>query len=97
MTANRRTAKAKGSRSEWKVRDWYEKEGFHVVKAGGSLGMFDLVGLHPDYGVVLVQVKTNRNPGKVELDSIKAFQCHSTWRKIVAIVRDYRPIEFQEV
>ena len=91
------TAKRKGARSEWKVRDHYEQLGFHVVKAGGSLGLFDLIALHPDKGVCLVQVKTNRNPGTEELTRLRNFQCHGSWAKIVAIVRDYRGISFAEI
>lgn len=90
-------AKEKGARSERKVRDHYEAQGFHVVKAGGSLGLFDIVALHPDHGTVLCQVKSNRNVGREELDRIKAFQCHSSWRKVIAIVRDYKGITFSEV
>lgn len=89
--------KAKGSRSEYKVRDHYEKQGWFCIKAGGSLGLFDLVCLHPDHGTVLCQVKSNRNPGSEEMTRIRAFQCHSSWRKIIAIVRDYKGISFSEV
>ena len=91
------SAKAKGARSEYKVRDHYEQQGYLVVRAGGSLGLFDLIGLHPDQGVVLVQVKTNRNVGRAERDRLQNFQCHASWRKIVAVVRDYRGITFTEV
>ena len=91
------SAKAKGARSEYKVRDHYEKQGWFCIKAGGSLGLFDIVALHPDHGTALVQVKTNRGVGREELDRIKAFQCHSSWRKIIAIVKDYHGIHFSEV
>lgn len=90
-------AKAKGSRSECKVRDHYEALGAYVLKAGGSLGLWDLVALHPDWGVVLCQVKTNRNPGSKELNELRAFQCHSSWRKVLAIVRDRRETDFYDL
>lgn len=91
------SSKRKGARSEWKVRDHYEGLGWYVQRAGGSLGIWDLIGLHPDLGIILVQVKTNCNPRKAELDRMRNFQCHSSWKKILAIVRDYRGIEFYEV
>lgn len=43
---------------------------FHVVKAGGSLGCFDLVGLGYDK-IYLVQVKSNNWPGKAEMERIR--------------------------
>jgi Holliday junction resolvase len=89
--------KAKGARSEYKVRDHYEHRGWYVLKAGGSLGMWDLVALHPDYGTELIQVKTNRNPGRVEMDALKNFQCHGSWCKKLVVVRDYHGMTFYDL
>ena len=87
-------AKAKGNRSEYKVRDHYEKQGAYVIRAGGSFGLWDLLAIHPDRSY-LIQVKTNRNPSRAELEKLKAFQCHPSWSKVVAIVRNYqRTIQF---
>ncbi len=36
--------KAKGSRNERRSRDLLKAQGFEVLKAGGSLGVFDLMG-----------------------------------------------------
>lgn len=57
-----KNAKAKGSRREREVRDIFISKGYHVVKAGGSLGAFDLVAvaktnLNPMFA--LIQVKSN--------------------------------------
>lgn len=87
-------SKRKGARSEWKIRDIYEKGGWYVVKAGGSLGLFDLVCLHPDYGTHLVQVKTNRSPSPAERTRLVGFQCHSSWTKKLAIVNDRAETEW---
>ena len=38
-------AKTKGNRRERQARRILELAGYHVVKAGGSLGVFDLVAL----------------------------------------------------
>lgn len=97
MTTPRINAKDKGSRNERRVRDHYLKLGAHVVKGGGSLGLFDLVALHPDWGVVLCQVKSNRNPGREEMDRLRAFQCHASWRKILVIVRDRKGMDFYDI
>lgn len=59
-------AKRKGNRNERRTRDWYlDKGATYVVKAGGSLGLYDLVVFwvhHVDF----VQVKTNRWPSPRE-------------------------------
>jgi hypothetical protein len=58
--------KAKGSRNERKTRDWYLKNGAtFVIKAGASLGMYDLVVFFPDH-VDMVQVKSNKWPSPEE-------------------------------
>lgn len=68
--------KAKGSRNERKSRDLLlgkvdqTQSCLHVIKAGGSLGCFDLVGLGRDI-IYLVQVKSNKWPGKAEMDRIR--------------------------
>jgi len=80
--------KAKGSRNERRARRIFEERGFTVVRAGASLGVFDLVAFSRD-GVVLAQVKTNRGPGRVEKKELRAFQNlpHGA-RKEVWIFRD---------
>jgi len=91
-----KNAKAKGARSERRVRDFFEIRGWYVIKAGGSLGIWDLICLHPDYGVDLIQVKSNRPPGPKERAGLCAFQCHQSWKKHIAVVKDRKPIEFRE-
>ena len=91
------TAKGKGARSEYKVRDHYLARGWNVVKSGGSLGMWDLIALHTDWGVHLIQVKTNRGLGRTELLTLKNFHCHPSWTKILAVVKDYHGITFTEL
>lgn len=86
--------KAKGSRNERRSRDIYLKQGFYVVKAGGSLGMWDIVALGPD-GVDLVQVKSNRNPPRPEMEVLKAFQAFHYCRKVLHVWHDFKrePVE----
>lgn len=49
-------SKAKGTRAEHKARRQLEAEGYVVTRAGGSLGLFDLVAIG-SADVRLVQVK----------------------------------------
>jgi len=65
-------AKAKGSRRERQARTILEMAGYHVVKAGGSLGVFDLVALGPQR-VRLVQVKSNEKPRPAERERLALF------------------------
>lgn len=58
--------KSKGARNERRSRDYLYKIGAErVVKAGGSLGEFDLVAFFPGE-VIAVQVKTNAWPNPAE-------------------------------
>ena len=88
------SAKAKGTRNELKVRDQLEARGWSVVKAGGSLGMFDLVAIHPDKEKgFLVQVKSNRQPPKKERNAIASFPVPPYMSKLVWIVIDNYPMK----
>ena len=62
-------AKAKGSKQERKARKVLEADGYLVTKAGGSLGLFDLVAENRQ-GVRHIQVKSNRLPGPVERENM---------------------------
>lgn len=52
-------AKAKGYRVERKIRLIFEKSGWRVIRAGGSLGDADLVCLK-EGRVILIQVKSSK-------------------------------------
>ena len=54
--------KAKGSRREREVRDIFRKEGYHVIKAGASLGVMDLICVWKDFSKhpIGIQVKSTR-------------------------------------
>lgn len=67
-----RDTKAKGARNERRSRRLLEAAGFCVVRAGGSLGPFDLVALNASC-VLLVQVKSNRWPSEAELETMRSF------------------------
>lgn len=74
--------KAKGNRNERRSRDLLKGQGYEVLKAGGSLGVFDLIGVSAQE-ILLVQVKTNAWPPGKEIQAIKDFGCPQNCRKVV--------------
>jgi hypothetical protein len=81
-TKRLKNAKAKGSRNERRTIKHFEVLGYSCMKAGASLGVFDVIGLGPRDNVA-VQVKTNRWPGSAEMQRIKDFVTNSSNRKLV--------------
>lgn len=61
--------KRKGARRELQAVRRLEEQGYLVTKAGGSLGAFDLVAMGL-WGDRFIQVKSNRKPGKKEMDGL---------------------------
>jgi Holliday junction resolvase len=80
--------KAKGSRRERQARKILEASGHYVVKAGGSLGIFDLVAVSP-LGARLIQVKSNHKPRPVERERLEQFPCFSFATKEIWIFYDW--------
>lgn len=65
----------KGRRLEYKVSKWLREDGFTVIRAAGSKGPYDLVGIHPKYNLVfLVQVKGHKGSVAQTTRMGKAFQ-----------------------
>ena len=66
-----------------------EAAGYHVTRAAGSLGMFDVVAINSQ-GMRLIQVKTNRDASPVERETIALFDgLPANATKEVWIFRDY--------
>lgn len=78
---------AKGRRLEHRSRRLLEAAGYAVVRAAGSLGTWDLVGLSPA-GVALVQVKANRPPSPADLEGLRDFPAPPNTVKLVHVWRD---------
>lgn len=76
------SAKRKGSRNEHKTIRLLESLGYRCMKAGGSLGVFDIIAVSAD-AVLLIQVKSNRWPGRVEMEAIRLFPCPANAKKLV--------------
>ena len=72
-SARGRAAKAKGSRRERQARDILRAAGYFVIKAGASLGEWDLVAFNSQ-GLRLIHVKSNRWPGSVEMEQMREFK-----------------------
>jgi Holliday junction resolvase len=62
-------SKRKGTRTEHKARRILEAAGYTCLKAGGSLGLFDLVALGPT-DVKCIQVKANGYCSAVEREQL---------------------------
>ncbi len=75
-------AKAKGSRNERKTIALLEAAGYACMKAGASLGVFDVIGIGSQ-DIVLCQVKSNRWPLEVEMETLRLFKAPSNARKLV--------------
>lgn len=80
--------KAKGSRNERKSREILEAAGYLCMKAGASLGVFDIIGIGRT-DIILCQVKTRDWPGSVETENIKNFPAPRNARKLVHRWRNY--------
>jgi Holliday junction resolvase-like predicted endonuclease len=84
-------AKAKGTRNEHKTRRYLEKRGWRCVRAGGSLGAFDLIAFSRK-GIRFIQVKSNRGAGPLErqrLRQAKAEWCPEGSSVEIWVWRDY--------
>ena len=68
---------AKGARGEREFRGIKEIEGYLVVRAGGSLGPFDLIGVRKDGGF-LAQVKNGYEISDKDKEKIREFKNYPT-------------------
>jgi Holliday junction resolvase len=81
-------AKAKGSRNERKTIRLLEAAGYVCMKAGASLGIFDVIGIGSQ-DFVLVQCKTNSWGSGAEQETIKLFRAPANARKLLHRWDDY--------
>ena len=84
-------AKAKGSRLERLCIKQLTAEGYECTKAGGSLGVWDIIAISKR-DILLIQVKANRKPGKDERLRMQKFEAPSDIvRKELWIYKDGFP------
>jgi Holliday junction resolvase len=79
--------KRKGSRNEHRTMALLEAAGYSCTRSGGSLGVFDVVGIGST-DVVLAQVKTRDWPGAVEMERLQSFPCPLNCRRLIYRWRD---------
>lgn len=82
-----KNTKRKGSRNERRTIRLLEGAGYVCTKAGGSLGVWDVIAIGPT-DIVLVQVKSNAWPGSVEMEALRLFRAPPNARKLVHRWRD---------
>lgn len=88
--------KAKGSRVERECVHLLESLGYSVTKAGGSLGCWDLVAIHPTH-TRLIQVKSNRKPAPAERERLQLFRAPPGHSKEIWIRKDGYRVPVVEV
>lgn len=92
-----KNCKAKGTRNEHKTIRLLEATGYRCMRAGASLGVFDVIGIGST-DIVLVQTKSNAWPGTVEMEALKLFPAPPNARKLVHRWRDHaRSPDIREV
>ena len=82
-------AARKGRRREWQSRRLLEAQGFYVCRAGGSLGLWDLVAIGPN-GFAVCQVKSNRPPSPAERAALAAFPCPANCERLIHVWHDHK-------
>ncbi len=66
-----KNAKAKGTKNEHKTIRLFEAAGYACMRAGASLGVFDVICVGSQ-DIVLVQCKTNRWASPAECEKVTA-------------------------
>jgi Holliday junction resolvase len=79
----------RGRKLEYAARDELIKQGYIVIRSGGSRGPFDLCAISPT-DVVLVQVKASRSRRKAAVDQLEKIQVPENVRKEVWVKVPYR-------
>ena len=88
---------AKGTRNEYRSMRWLEEQGYATIRAAGSHGLFDVVGVRQTFvptkphtfpPFLFVQVKTNELPGHDETVALKDFKMPTGGGKHIHVWRD---------
>lgn len=85
--------KAKGTRNEYKTVRLLESLGYYTIRAAGSHGFFDVVGLSKT-DFVAVQVKSNRMPSAFEIEQMKSCDVPANCRKLIHVWTDGKTAPF---
>lgn len=74
--------KAKGSRNEHRSIRLLEASGYVCTRAGGSLGVWDIIGIGSN-DIMLVQVKTRDWPLSAEMETLREFKAPQNCKKLI--------------
>ena len=66
------STKSKGTAREHKTMKYLEARGYKCSRTAASLGEWDIFAISPET-VLLVQVKSNRWPGRPEMERLRVF------------------------
>ena len=88
-------AKKKGARNEHRSMALLEAAGYRCVRSGGSLGEWDIIGLGLK-DTVLVQVKSNRGPGRMERMALMDFPIAPFMRRLIHVWKDRQKLPVVE-
>jgi Holliday junction resolvase len=77
-----KNCKAKGTRNEHKTIALLEAAGYQCMRAGASLGAWDVIGIGST-DIVLVQVKSTDWAGSVEMETLRNFVAPPFAKKLV--------------
>lgn len=86
-----KTAKRKGTRNEHRTEEHLQKLGMTVIRAAGSLGMWDLVAYDASR-CRFIQVKSNNKPAKKERELLEAQVVPPNCTKELWIWHDYQKL-----
>ena len=74
--------KAKGTRHEYRSIQVLEAAGYRCTSSAASLGEWDVIGVG-SHDVVLLQVKSTRWPGSIEMEYLREFTAPPSCRKLI--------------
>lgn len=86
-----KNCKGKGTRLELKTMRYLEPLGYSCSRSAASLGVWDVIAIGETdaLGVKLIQVKANRRPGSVEMETLQTFRCPSNCSREVWVWKDH--------
>jgi Holliday junction resolvase len=73
-------AKGKGTRNEHRTIRYLEAIGYRCTRAAASMGEWDVIAISST-DVRLVQCKSNRWPGSIEVEAMEQFPCPAGVRR----------------
>jgi len=86
----------KGRSFEYRVRRYYEKQGYLVIRSAGSKGIADLVAIKGDE-VLLIQCKIRKYLNKWEKEQVKYWKPRVNAKFVLAWRKGKRKLVIEEI